>query len=127
MNNKNTEKWFVKFYFVACCSTLMASKSSYVRVLSYIIRNTHRNNEFIKTFKEVARATACSESTVRRVISDLVSINFMVQIPQTDRHMVNPECLIRGTYAYYGMLKDKYNEHIKSTAKIVATKKASKK
>lgn len=127
MENKSQEKWFLKFYYVVCCSILMASKSSYVRVLTYIIRNTHRNNEFVKTFKEAGRATACSVSTLRRVIDDLVAINFMVRIPQTDRFMINPECFIRGTYAYYGMLNRIYNEHLKSTAKIIAAKKARKK
>ena len=109
MENKSAEKWFLKFYYVDCCSILMASRSRDVRVLSYIIRNTNRGNEFNKTFKEVSRATDCSESTVRRIIDDLILINFMIRIPQTERYMINPECFIRGKYSFYNMMKKKYD------------------
>ena len=108
MENKSKEKWFLKFYYVDCCNILMASSCNYVRVLSYIIRNTSRSNEFNKTFKEVSMATACSESTVRRVIADLVKTNFMDRIPQTERFMINPECFIRGKFSFYWMLIKKY-------------------
>ena len=118
MDKKGTEKLFLKFYYVNCCKILMASGCNHVRVLSYIIRNTNRGNEFNKTFKEVSKATGCSESTVRRVINDLITINFMIRIPQTERYMINPECYIRGTYSYYAMMMNKYNELIKSSKKI---------
>lgn len=105
------EKWFLKLYIKAFCSILMASSSNYVRVLGCIIRHTNYANELDLTPKEIGNLVNCSPDTVNRIIKDLVSCDFMRKASER-RYMLNPACLMRGSYCRFAFLCKKYDDLI---------------
>lgn len=101
-------KNFWKCYLMDFLTVLGILDSKQVDIFVYIVENTNQTtNQFIGTYKKIAKDVGVSEPTIARIMKKLQAENFIKKV-QNGVWFINPDVLMRGNDGKRKMLLSYY-------------------
>ncbi|MBD5118897.1 MAG: replication protein [Clostridiales bacterium] len=104
------QRQFWKLYLKDFLSALGSCENKQLKVLIYILKNTHpSNNMFIGTFAKISKECEVSMDTVQRAVKKFKAVGLLAKM-QNGVYFVNPDIMMKGSDGKKHLLVQYYDE-----------------